>query len=56
MAKRDGSHTLYVRRATDCWNTTTQTAISVRKVPVSISTATGTRTVYADHKVLPVKV
>jgi hypothetical protein len=54
MAKRDGSHTLFVRRATDCWNTATQTAITVRKVPVSITTATGTTTVYADHKVVPV--
>jgi hypothetical protein len=55
MGKRDGSVTVHLRRATDCWNTTTQQRIHVGEVPVVLTTSRGSRTVLVDHRVRSVQ-
>ncbi len=51
VARRDGSVTLHLRRATNCWHPVDQKRISVKTVPVRVETAKGTRTVWVDHRV-----
>jgi hypothetical protein len=53
--RRDGSVTVHLRRATDCWNTSTQRRISVAQVPVVLTTSRGSRTVLVDHRVRSVR-
>jgi hypothetical protein len=53
-AKRNGSVTLYIRRKVNCWDPLGQRRIAVKKVPVTITSARGRKTVYVDHKVLAV--
>lgn len=50
-AKRNGSVTVHVRRATECWDPLRRQRISVAGVPVTIRTATSTRTVTVNHRV-----
>jgi hypothetical protein len=51
LGKRNGSVTLYIRRATNCWDPLKQQRISVKAVPVTVQTAKGSRTFTVDHKV-----
>lgn len=49
-AKRDGTVTAHLRRAVDCWDTKTRSAVVVPKAQVRIETATGVRYVYLDQQ------
>ncbi len=56
VAKRDGTATLYVRRATDCWDPQRQQPIRVAEVPVRIETDNGATRVLVNHEVQAVAV
>ncbi len=56
VAKRDGTATLYVRRATNCWDTKRQQRIPVEEVSVIIESDKGTKRVRVDHEVQAVAV
>ncbi len=51
VAKRDGTATLHLRRATNCWDPVAQERTLVLPVPVLVETANGVRTVAVDHNV-----
>lgn len=51
VAKRNGTVTLHLRRATNCWDPIDQRRIPVQAVPVVVRTAKGTRTFRVDHEV-----
>jgi len=55
VAKRDGSATVYLRRATDCWDPIEQRRLTVKEIPVTVTTAKGTRKFLVDHKVRAVQ-
>ncbi len=51
MAKRNGSVTLFLRRATNCWDPNRQTRLTVPTIPVIVTTAKGTQTISISHGV-----
>lgn len=50
-AKRDGSVTAHLRRATDCWDVTRTAPIKVTAARVKVESAKGVRYVNVDHRV-----
>jgi hypothetical protein len=55
VGKRDGSVTLYLRRATESWDPVGQRRIQVVPVPVVVSRDAGPETVMVDHGVTSVR-
>lgn len=51
LSKRDGTTTLHVRRATNCWDAAASQRIAVTPVPVVVETARATLTLAVDHHV-----
>ncbi len=51
VAKRNGTTTLHVRRATNCWDPAASQRIAVTPVPVIVETARATLTLAVNHKV-----
>ncbi len=51
VTKRNGTATLYLRRATNCWDPNQQRRLTVQQVPVVVTTSRGARTVAVDHQV-----
>lgn len=50
-AKRDGSVTAHLRRATDCWDVSDERRIMVAPARVKVETTSGVRFVDVDHRV-----
>jgi hypothetical protein len=50
-AKRNGSATVHLRRAKNCWDPVSKSPLAVPEVAVRIRTAQSTRTVMVDHHV-----
>lgn len=50
-AKRNGSATVHLRRAKNCWDPSSKSRLAVPEVAVRIQTAQSTRTVLVDHHV-----
>lgn len=51
LGKRNGSVTLYMRRATNCWDPVKKQRIAVKQIPVTVQTVKGSATFLLDHKV-----
>ena len=56
IAKRDGSATVYLRRATEGWDRIAKRPIRVDEVPVVVHSARTQRTVWVDHEVQAVAI
>lgn len=54
LGKRDGTVTVYLRRAVDCWDPATARPVEVEPVEVLVSSSSGGHKVDVDHRVLPV--
>ena len=55
LAKRDGSTWLHLRRAVDVWDTDASEPVTVEKVPVTVLTPSGRRTVRVGSTVVSVR-
>lgn len=51
LGKRNGSVTVHLRRATNCWDPVKQERIPVKEAPVTVRTEKGSRTFTVNHEV-----